>query len=421
MAKYKPYDLNQAKLIPISYADQIMEGSFEYALNDIIEHHLDLSVFDARYANDTTGRLAYDPRVLLKIVVYGYYKGIISSRTLAEACRRNVVFMALSADTHFTTIAAFVSELHREIASLFRDVLLMASELGLIGKEHFAVDGCKLPSNASKQWSGTHKELDEKRKKLERVAERIVLKHQQLDDSERQMPQKDAEKVERYRRKVEQLKAFLKDNDKKRGPTGNEQKANLTDPDSAKMTSSHGVIQGYNGLAVVDDKTQVVVHAEAHGTGYEAHLLAPVLEATRNDFERLAQGADIFEEVKITADSGFHSKVVVAAIEQLKVNAYVADRDYRRRQPEFADAVRYKERRRKERALQSRREREAQPPKESKLFTLKDFIYDESRALCICPAAYSGQLEHPFRKHVSSRSGRLERHRSAATSVLVSG
>lgn len=390
MAKYKPYDLTQTKMIPLSYADQIVEGSFEYAVNDIIESHLDLSVFDARYANDATGRLAYDPRVLLKIVVYGYYKGIISSRTLAEACRRNVVFMALSADTrpHFTTIAAFVSELHREIASLFRDVLLFASELGLIGKEHFAVDGCKLPSNASKQWSGTHKELDEKRKKLERVAERIVLKHQQQDDNERQMPQKDAQKVERYRRKVEQLKQFLQDNDKKRGPTGNEQKANLTDPDSAKMTSSHGVIQGYNGLAVVDDKAQVVVHAEAHGTGYEAHLLAPVLEATRTDFERLHQGADIFEEVKVTADSGFHSKVVVAAIEQLKVNAYVADRDYRRRQPEFADAVRYKERRRKERALQSRREREARPPKESKLFTLKDFIYDESRALCICPAGH---------------------------------
>lgn len=388
MAEYKPYDLTQTKMIPLSYADQVIEGSFEYALNDIVESHLDLSVFDARYCNDATGRLAYDPRILLKVVLYGYYKGIISSRALAEACRRNVVFMALSADTrpHFTTIAAFVSELYREIASLFRDVLLIASELGLIGKEHFAVDGCKLPSNASKQWSGTHRELDEKRKKLERVAERIVLKHQQLDDSERQMPQKDTQKLERYRRKIEQLAAFLRDNDKKRGPTGNEQKANLTDPESAKMTSSRGVIQGYNGLAVVDDKAQVVVHAEAHGSGYEAHLLAPVLEATRDAFEQLQHGADIFEQVKVTADSGFHSKAVVSAIEQIEVDAYVADRDYRRRLPVFADAVRHKERERKERALKRKREREASPPKQSRLFTVSDFIYDEERALCICPA-----------------------------------
>jgi transposase len=186
MAKYKPYDLNQMKMIPLSYADQVVEGSFEHALSEIVEEHLDLGVFERRYRNDETGRPAYDPKILLKVILYGYYKGIISSRQLAEACRRNVVFMALSADTrpHFTTLAAFVSELDREIVGLFRDVLLYASELGLIGKEHFAVDGCKLPSNASKQWSGTHRELEEKRKKLERVAERIVERHREHDGQE---------------------------------------------------------------------------------------------------------------------------------------------------------------------------------------------------------------------------------------------
>jgi transposase len=226
MARYKAYDLNQAKMIPISYSDQIVLGSFEHALNEIVEEHLDLSAFEQRYSNDATGRLAYDPKVLLKIVLYGYYKGLISSRALAEACCRNVVFMALSADTrpHFTTLAAFVSELDREIVSLFRDVLLYASELGLIGKEHFAVDGCKLPSNASKQWSGTHCELQDKRKKLERIAERIVMRHRERDvlekDSEAAL--KDEKKAEHYRRKVTELKTFLETNKKKQGPTGNE-------------------------------------------------------------------------------------------------------------------------------------------------------------------------------------------------------
>jgi len=67
MARYKPYDLNQSKMIPLSYADQVVEGSFEHALNEIVEQHLELSAFEQRYANDTTGRLAYDPKVLLKI------------------------------------------------------------------------------------------------------------------------------------------------------------------------------------------------------------------------------------------------------------------------------------------------------------------------------------------------------------------
>jgi len=121
MARYKSYDLQQGKMIALSYADQIVPGSFEYAPDDIVENHLDLSIFDTRYRNDQTGRLAYDPKVMLKIVLYGYYKGLISSRDLEEGCRRNVVFMALSADTrpHFTTIAGFVRELDKEIVELF--------------------------------------------------------------------------------------------------------------------------------------------------------------------------------------------------------------------------------------------------------------------------------------------------------------
>ena len=71
MARYKPYDLNQAKMIPLSYADQVVEGSFEHALNEIVEEHLDLTVFDERYSNDQTGRPVYDPRVLLKVILYG--------------------------------------------------------------------------------------------------------------------------------------------------------------------------------------------------------------------------------------------------------------------------------------------------------------------------------------------------------------
>ena len=395
MARYKPYDLNQMKMIPLCYADQIVEGSFEHALNEMVEQHLDLSVFDARYANDETGRLAYDPKILLKVVLYGYYKGMLSSRMLAEACRRNIVFMALSADTrpHFTTLASFVSELDREIVSLFRDVLLYASELGLIGKQHFAVDGCKLPSNASKQWSGTHKELEAKCKKLRHVAEYFVSRHRDCDGQEKNADAavKDAKKAEHYQRKITQIKEFLEHGQKKVGPTGNEQKSNLTDPESAKMSSSRGVLQGYNGLAVVDDRAQIVVYAEAHGSGYEGHLLAPLIEATRGTFGAIEPGKDIFKRAKVTADSGFHSKTVVAAVEQTGADAYIADRDYRKREPAFADAAKHKTRDKKERALKRRREREQRAkdePDKKRLFTSDDFTYDEDYTTCVCPAGH---------------------------------
>ena len=112
MARYKPYDVNQDKFIAVSFCDQILPGSFEQALCEIVDQPLDLSPFAQRYANDETGRWAYDPAVLLKIVLYGYYKGLLSSRRLAETCERNIQFMARSADTrpHFTTITDFISQ-----------------------------------------------------------------------------------------------------------------------------------------------------------------------------------------------------------------------------------------------------------------------------------------------------------------------
>ena len=151
MARYKPYFYNRPKFIPIRFSKQILPGTFEYTLNYLIDNELDLSIFDERFKNDETGAPAYDPKILLKIILYAYSRGIISSRRIARACRENVVFMALSADTrpHFTTIANFISTMDKEVVKLFLEVLLVCDEQGLIGKDMFAIDGCKLPSNAS--------------------------------------------------------------------------------------------------------------------------------------------------------------------------------------------------------------------------------------------------------------------------------
>lgn len=120
MARYKHYNYDQAKLLPISFSRQILPGSFEYTLSYIIDNTLDLSVFESRYKNDDTGAPAYDPAILLKIVLYAYSRGITSSRDIEQCCRENIVFMALSADSqpHFTTIASFISSMAEEITPL---------------------------------------------------------------------------------------------------------------------------------------------------------------------------------------------------------------------------------------------------------------------------------------------------------------
>jgi len=153
MARYKEYDYSQGKFVPVNFDRQILRGAFEYTLHYLIDKEIDLSIFESRYRNDETGAPAYDPAILLKIILYAYSRGITSSRKIAQCCQENIIFMALSADSrpHFTTIADFISVLDEEIIQLFLEVLLIGEEMGLIGKEMFALDGCKLPSNASKE------------------------------------------------------------------------------------------------------------------------------------------------------------------------------------------------------------------------------------------------------------------------------
>jgi transposase len=135
MAKYRPYDYSQRVMIPISLEDQLMPGTLEFAIHTLVEGRIDISVFEDGYNNDETGRWAYDPKVLLKVVLFAYSRGLISSRKMQRACRENITFMALTCGQcpDHSTIAAFVSSMRDEILPLFRDVLLVCEESHLLG------------------------------------------------------------------------------------------------------------------------------------------------------------------------------------------------------------------------------------------------------------------------------------------------
>ena len=199
MARYKPYDYRQTKMLPVRFEEQILAGTFEYTLNRLINESIDLTVFEARYRNDDGGAPAYDPAVLLKIILLAYSRGITSSRQIERLCRENVLFMAISADSqpHFTTIAHFIATLDREITTSFRDVLLVCDEAGLIGKQMFAVDGVKLPSNASKEWSGSQADYSKKIEKMERAGRDSGVYGR--GDGRRQAPDRDPRRSARGR------------------------------------------------------------------------------------------------------------------------------------------------------------------------------------------------------------------------------
>ena len=112
MPRFKPVDYSP-RLLPVDLTRQLIPGTFEYALHHLLDHEIDLSDIESRYDNDECGASAYEPRVLLKIVLLAYSRGIVSSRGIEAACRHNVLFMAISGDSqpHYSTLATFISSL----------------------------------------------------------------------------------------------------------------------------------------------------------------------------------------------------------------------------------------------------------------------------------------------------------------------
>lgn len=377
MARYKHYDYRQTKMLPVSYERQILPGTFEHTLSYLIDEKCDLSVFESRYKNDVTGAPAYDPAILLKIILFAYSKGITHSRKIEALCRENVVFMALSADTqpHFTTIADFVSSSAEEISRLFRDVLLVCDEAGLIGREMFAMDGLKLPSNASKEWSGTREELQRKAQKMQQMVQQALARHRESDASDSQdESEAQVRKREKLEAAIHKIERFLATHDEKLGRSGKPVQSNLTDNESAKMKTDKGVVQGYTGVAMADDKHQVIIEAQAFGEGQEHGVLIPMLEGAQAHLRELGGSLN---ETKLAADAGYSSEANVKYLFEAGVDAYVADTHFRKRDPRFKDAERYKP---------TRPDEPFAKPKRDLKFQSKDFQLADDRSHAICPA-----------------------------------
>ncbi len=381
MARYKSYSNDKIQK-EIAFEDQILPGTVEYTINEMVEHEIDTSCFDTHYKNTLHGAKAYNPKVLLKIVLYGYSRGLVSSRRIAACCRDDVKCMALSggAEPHFTTIAHFISSMDGEVGLLFRDVLAVCDRLGLIGEDLFALDGCKLPSNASKEWSGTRADFAKKREKIKAAMDWLTTRLQEEGEtgSDPEIRQRQVKQLDKLKAVDKKIADWLAVNDDKIGRRGKPIKSNITDNESAKMKTSHGVIQGYDGLSMVDQKHQIAVYAEVFGEAQEHHLLEAMIEKTQEEFRSIGGPDNIFETAKVLVDAGFHSEENMEMLSEKGIDAYVADNHFRQRDPRFKNAKQHK----------------PVKDKKAKRFTPRDFIYDKEKQTCTCPAGHKMYLKN---------------------------
>jgi len=388
MAKYKRYDLCQSMLIPVFFEEQMIPGTLEFAIHTLVETRMDMSIFDNNYHNDQTGRSAYDPKILLKVVLFAYSRGLISSRRIERACRENVIFMALSGNQRpdHSTIATFVSSMKEEILPLFRDILLVCEQEHLLGGTFFALDGLKLPGNASKRWSGTLSDIRKKKEKIEQKVKRLLEEQISADKEEHDGffdPFSRQKQIEKLQNQAERIEKWLAENDAKIGSNGRELQSNVTDNESAKMMTSHGTIQGYNAQALVDKEHQVIMHAEAFGRGQDNQNLAPMVDAAKENLEKIGQTEDYFEDKIFTADTNYHNQSTLEKCQEEKLDAYIPDLKFRTRDRRFATQDRYQ-------------------PKKGKKFVLQDFKYDEAKDCYICPNGKMLKLR--VKQHIRDRN-----------------
>ena len=378
MAKFRTCDYNQMNILPVSIDNQISPYTLEFIIHNITED-LDLSYFNIRYNNDNIGRKAINPKVLLKIILLGYSRGLTSSRDLEKACRENAVFMAMTCGDipDHSTIATFVSTMEEEIAQIFTQILIICDEEGLIGGTHFSIDGVKLPSNASKECSGKLDELKTRKEKIEKKVKEIIKEHNDEDKSSK--PKNDGsheKRLKRLKQKAEKIDKFLEENGPRIGTSGKEVQSNTTDNESAKMVGSHGmVLQGYNANAFVDGKDQVITYAEAFGENEDSAHIEPMLEGAKRNLEQVGHKEPLEGKI-ISADSGYHSTESLKVCEEYEVDAYIPDKGFRKRDERLQGSEKYK---------RATNRRKTNHRKGKGLFTVKDFIFNDKGRLT-CPA-----------------------------------
>jgi len=349
--QFRSCDLNQAYLLPPSLQDWLPEGHLARFVAEVVEA-LDLSGIYAKYEEgDGRGLAAYDPRMMVRVLIYGYCRGVASSRRIERATYEDVAFRYLAADQHpdHDTLAAFRQAHLAPLAHLFVQVLQLCQRAGLVKLGHVALDGTKIKANASKHKAMSYDRMGEAEKQLETEVQALLAEAARVDAEEDgkygkgkrgdELPKELARRESRLARireakaaleqearqaaekKQAEVEAQLKEREKQerarerkwggRPPQAPdpeqaqpEPKAqrNFTDPDSRIMKdgATKEFVQAYNAQAVVDSHAQVIVVAAVTQEANDKKQLVPMLKEVKVQMGSPPQQA--------TADTGYFSE-----------------------------------------------------------------------------------------------------------------
>ena len=362
---FRAYDPDQVLLISPVLSEWLPDGDLAHFVSDLVDSGaLDLSAIYASYEGER-GQPPYDPRLMVKLLLYGYAVGVMSSRKLEAGTHRDIALRMLCADQHpdFRSIARFRARHLDALAGLFVQALRLCRRAGLVGLGALALDGTKLRANASRHKAMSYERMGPKAEKLEaEIAELTARMAALLAESEALDAAEDAQhgpdrrgdelpaelarretRLAKIREAMTALEAEAREAETERraqmalegktpraprdgrDPFAPKPKAqrNFTDPDSRIMKTADGAYhQCFNGQAIVDSSTQVIVAADAFNTAADCPLLDPMLDQLAANLA--ATDVELPADALLTADAGYFSEQNVESAAEHGLDAYVA-------------------------------------------------------------------------------------------------
>ncbi|MGH9431471.1 MAG: IS1182 family transposase [Terriglobia bacterium] len=339
---YKSYQPEQDLLLPPSLKDWLPEKHLAYFVSEVVEE-LDLSEIYAVYEKDARGQPPYDPRMMTKLLVYGYCVGVYSARKIQQRLVEDVAFRVLAAgnEPDFRTIADF-RKMHLEVLQgLFEQVLKMALELGAMKLGRVALDGSKVKANASKHQAMSYERMGEQEKAIREQVKKLLAQAEAVDAEEderygkeyagEELPaelQRRETRLKRIREAKRALEERAREKAKREGKPVEEARPaakdqyNFTDPESRIMkSSSEGFVQAYNAQIVVEPELQLIVGQAVTQAANDKEQVAPMMEAVE---EQSGQRPEA-----VIADSGYCSEKNLEGLEsqqkaEQRIEAYLA-------------------------------------------------------------------------------------------------
>jgi transposase len=340
---YRAYLPEQDLLLPPSLRDWLPEGHLAYYVSDVVDQ-LDLSTIHAVYEEEMRGQPPYDPRMMTKVLVYGYCVGVFSSRRIQKRLQEDIGFKVLAAgnEPDFRTISDF-RKIHLEaLQGLFEQVLEMALESGAVKLGRVSLDGTKVKANASKHKAMSYGRMKEKQRQLREEVKQLLAQAEAADEEEDrrygnkrgdELPEelqrretrlakiKQAKKVVEQRAREKAAAEGKSAEQVKKAEPDDKDQYNFTDPESRIMKGADGFVQGYNAQAAVEPEMGLIVGQLVTQAANDKEQLKPMVEAIE------AQSGHRPEA--ILADSGYCSEENLKHLEsadepEKKIEGYIA-------------------------------------------------------------------------------------------------